>query len=1112
MKLITVLLIAMSIQVSAKGYSQKVTLKENNITLQKVFEKIKEQTGYQFFYADEVLITAKSVTLNISNGSIQEVLDACFKDQQLSYTISENTIIVRKSIIPEFIIVPPPISTTIVVNGKITDDKGQPLEGATVLIKGTPNGAKSDADGNFSINAAPNATLVISYIGFETREVKVGNRTVINVQLKPSTLAGQDIVVVGYGTQKEASVTGSIATVKGDDLVQSSSANVSNSLAGRIPGVIANNRSGRPGDDNSTIEIRGINSFGGGTSPLIVVDGIPDRDMNRINPDDIESVTVLKDASAAIYGVRSANGVILITTKRGKSGKPTIHYDGSVGIQQYTRLIKRVNAWEYETYANEFAINQGSAATFSQSEIDKFKAGNDPEYISTDWTNATLKKNALQSNHSLSVNGGNEQVRYYFSAQYLDQNPNLKNSDGYFKAFNLRSNVDITVSKNIKVNFDISARKEDRMNGVFDSLFFYNIYGMAPTYPVYWPNGSLDNCYQEGENPYIENSSLPGYNHITNLILNPKLGFDVQLPYVVKGLSLSGYAAFDYNIQSTKKLTQPYVAYTHDRVSGTYSEVTGTNSPPGIITVSQDEQLFNTNTVFMKLAFDRQFGKHGINAFVGYEQSTYNDRETYAYRQNLLSAQLPELFTGDASTQIATGYEAQDGRESYLGKVSYNYDNKYLADFSVRYNGSFNFPATTRWGLFPALSLGWRISDEKFFKNNIKFIEKFKLRASWGLMGSDAVAQYLFLARYTFTTDPVNNVYFGDYNLAPTLLSGSANPNITWEKQDSKNIGFDATLLSNRLNVSFDAFRFLRRDILAQPSASVPLYTGLSLPDENIGKSLNRGIDMSVNYNERRSKLKYDIGANFTYARSKIIFRDEAAGIPAWQKSTGYAIDSWLVYKTNGIYHTQAEVANSPHLPGAGPGDLWIKDIDGDGQITSNDMVRIPESATPHIVYGITMGVEYKGIALNLLWSGQAIAEQSIISQVGGGASGSVIAPQWLYDGRWTAANPIKSIYPRFYNNFLPSDFWLKNAAFIRLKTAELSYTFPANIFAKYGFSKVRVYIDGFNLFSFDHLKKYGIDPEANDFIDISTPRTGGNNNYTYPVTRIYRFGVNIDI
>jgi hypothetical protein len=305
----------------------------------------------------------------------------------------------------------------------------------------------------------------------------------------------------------------------------------------------------------------------------------------------------------------------------------------------------------------------------------------------------------------------------------------------------------------------------------------------------------------------------------------------------------------------------------------------------------------------------------------------------------------------------------------------------------------------------------------------------------------------------------------------------------------------------------------LRWNILAQPSGSVPLYTGLSLPDENIGISLNRGIDMAVNYSERRTKLKYNIGANFTYARSKIIYRDEAINTPAWQKSTGYAIDSWLVYKTNGIYHTQAEVDNSPHLPGAGPGDLWIKDIDGDGQITSNDMVRIPESATPHIVYGITMGVEYKGIALNLLFSGQAVAEQSILSQLGlGGGAQAGTAPQWLYDGRWTADNPIKSIYPRPYNNFIPSDFWLKNAAFIRLKTAELSYTLPANTFAKYGFPKVRIFLDGYNLFSFDHLKKYGIDPEANDFIDISTPVTGGNSTYTYPVTRIYRFGVNIDI
>ncbi|HEY9197653.1 MAG TPA: hypothetical protein VIM77_15360, partial [Mucilaginibacter sp.] len=373
-----------------------------------------------------------------------------------------------------------------------------------------------------------------------------------------------------------------------------------------------------------------------------------------------------------------------------------------------------------------------------------------------------------------------------------------------------------------------------------------------------------------------------------------------------------------------------------------------------------------------------------------------------------------------------------------------------------------------------------------------------------GLMGNDAVAQYLYVTRYQLLQNPEYYTYFGD-NYVETkdlYLSATPNPNITWERQDTRNIGFDAAFLGNKLTVSFDAFRFLRKDILAQRNASVPLYTGLSLPAENIGKSLNRGVDFSINYSETKTIVKYHLGANFTYAKSKIIFRDESPNIPAWQKSTGYAIDSWLVYQTKDIYHTQAEVDNSPHLPGAKPGDLWIIDKSGDGNITSDDKVRIPESATPKIMYGLLMGAEYKGIALNLVWAGQAMAKQMILPQ----SQGSLVAPPaYLYDGRWTPDNP-NAQYPRAFNytdprNSVPADFWLRDASFVRLKTAELSYTLPANTFEKYGIGLVKVFVGATNLFSFDGMKKYGVDPETNNVTGIN-----------YPQTRIFRFGLNVNL
>jgi len=1106
MKMTIFILLITCMQVAARSNGQTVTFSLKHVSVQKVFREVSRQTGVSIVYDEFLFKGLLPVTIEVKDATIPEVMAKCLKHQPFTYSVEGGgMIVIKKNPVPveaveiqsDQIPSPPPPIT-----GKITDNNGKPLEGATILVKGTNKGTKSDANGNFSIDAEPNSTLVISYVEFETIETKIGNKTNISVQLKPSIAIGNQIVVIGYGTQKKVTLTGSVATVKGDDLAQNPSANVSNSLAGRLPGVIANNRSGLPGDDASQILIRGLNSFGGGTSPLVVIDGIPDRDMNRINPNDIESVTILKDASAAIYGVRSANGVILITTKRGKIGKPTINYDGSVGLQQLTRLDKRVNSWEYMTYFNELNVNQGNSAPYTQADIDKYKAGNDPNYTSTDWLKAVFRKNAPQTNHSLSVNGGNEQVKYYFSGQYLNQQSNFRNSDDDYKEFNIRSNIDVKISKNLSVNMDLAARKESRLYPVSSvGSILHETVSMYPFLPPYWSNGYASSGVSNGRNPVILTSSLPGYDNITNLIVNPRLGFDLQLPYITQGLSVGGYAAFDYNQRSEKVFQKQWDAYTYDKSTGTYNNQ---KNSTGITGITQDEQLTNENTYFLKLAYNRHFGKHGFDAFAGYEQTSNNFKETYAYRRDLLSDQLDQIFTGSTVGQTATGSATQAGRESYLGRLAYNYDNKYLADITARYNGSFNFPSNNRWGLFPAISLGWRISEEKFFKDNIRFINQLKLRGSWGIMGSDAVAQYLYVTRYQLVTNPENYTFFGpNYILGNDLyLSATPNPDITWEKQDSKNIGLDATLLNNKLNVTVDAFRFLRKDILAPRNASVPLYTGLSLPPENIGKSLNRGIDLSINYSERKSAFRYNIGVNFTYAKSKIIFRDEAPNIPQWQKSTGYAIDSWLVYQTKGIYHTQAEVDNSPHLSGAKPGDLWIKDTDGDGSITAKDEVRIPESATPKIVYGITMGAEYKGIALDLVWSGQGMAKQMVLSQM----QGSLVAPPtWLYNGRWTADNP-NAPYPRAFNyndfrNSIYADFWLRDASFLRLKSAQISYTLPSGLFSKYGISNFRIFASGYNLFSIDKMRKYNIDPETDNITGIN-----------YPQSRIYSCGVNIGL
>ncbi|WP_423735546.1 SusC/RagA family TonB-linked outer membrane protein [Chitinophaga caseinilytica] len=986
------------------------------------------------------------------------------------------------------------------VSGKVANEKGEPVPGASIAEKGTSNGAVSLEDGRFQLSVASGAVLVISFTGYETQEIPAGNGAPLRITLVPASKDIGEVVVIGYGSQKKTSVAGAVSSVRGAELIQSGSSNVSNAIAGRVPGVIANNRSGRPGEDDASLVIRGFNSFGGGTSPLIIVDGIPDRSFNRINPNDIESVTVLKDASAAIYGVRAANGVILVTTKRGKSGKPTIQYDGNFGYQQLTRQPEIVNAWQYMTYFNEVNPN-----TYAKGEIEKYKAGNVPGYTSTNWLDEVFRKNAPQTSHSLSVSGGNEHVKYYFSGQYVDQSSNFRNSIERYRQFNIRSNIDARISSNLKVNLDIAARNEDRRYPTYGvGSILHETRSLYPFIPARWENGLPSAGVAAGRNPTILVTDAPGYDRVKNYVVTPQAGFDLKMPFVTEGLSLSGYVSYDVNLRHQKVFNRPWDAYAFDRSTNTYTNQR--SSTVSSASVAQNEDMLSGSTQFIKLAYDRTFGRHKIGAFAGYESTTSSSWGTYAYRRNLLSDQIDQIFTGTADGQNATGSSAQDGRASYLGRVEYGYDNKYLLEVTMRYNGSFNFPTQNRWGLFPAVIAGWRISEERFFKENVPFVNELKLRASWGLLGSDAVAQYLFLTRYQLVTNKNYYTYFGDdYALNNAIsLTSTPNPNITWEKQDTKNFGVDATLLDNRLTFTANYFRYVRKDILAKRNASIPLFTGMALPSENIGKSLNRGVDFALTYTGDAGELRYSAGVNGTFAKSKVLFRDEAASVPQWQKSEGYPIDSWLLYASDGIYRSQDEIDRSVHLPGARPGDIRIKDTDGNGVITANDQVRIYETATPKVVYGVNLGLNYKGIGLNMLLSGQTKAKQLINSQV----QGSLIAPpQWLYDGRWTPENT-GSEYPRAHTSnsinasyYNYSDFWLRDASFLRLKSLELSWSVPARFFSGSGLNALRLYASGYNLLSFDKMKKFGIDPETNNTTGIN-----------YPQTRIFRFGLNVGL
>jgi len=1079
---------------------RKISINVENAEVKIVLKKIEETGSVRFVYQPQVVNTARAVSLAVEEMPIGNVLNMLF-DGGAAYEEMGDLVVIKPSHANS--------DMSVVISGRITDTKtGEPLPGVNVAVKGTSQGTSADLEGRYFLQAdGADAILVFSFVGYVSQEIPVGAQSIVDVQMAPDEKQLEEVVVVGYGTEKKGSLTSSVVALQGSDIIKSSSSpNLSNVFAGQVPGVIANNRSGRPGKDQSSVSIRGSNSFSGGTDPLYVIDGIQDRSIDRINPADIESITVLKDASAAIYGVRSANGVILVTTKRGKAGKPEITYDGSLGMQTLTRVDQRVNAWQYMTYYNELAAHRGNPLQYSQTDIDKHKAGNDPNYTSTNWFRSVFRQMAPQTNHSISVRGGSESVKFYISGQYLSQQSLWANSDESYKNFNLRSNLDAMISKNLKVTLDLAVRREKKLYPSRpEEDILHETVSMYPFIPVRWSNGLPSAGISNGRNPYLMTSSEPGYNATTDYFIQPRLAFDWQLPKIAKGLFLSGWAATDFNSQSQKIFVKPWDAYGYNATTNTY---TNQRSSTAIPSLTQAESRFNSDTYFIKLGYERNFEKHNFNSFMGYEQIVKNSRVTSAYRQNLLSNQLDQLFTGKAVDQNATGSATQDGRESYLGRFAYSYADKYLAELTGRYNGSFNFPKDKRWGLFPSVSLGWRISEEDFIKDKFPFINRLMLRASWGTMGSDAISPYQFLSRYGLVSNlqngPQNYSYFGpNYTETQGLyLLSSPNPNVTWEKQDTRDAGFDAVLFNNRLSITFDYFRNYRSDILAPRLASVPYYSGLTLPNENIGKSLNRGFDFMVNYSGKTSAYAYHVGFNFTYAKNSIVFQDEATNIPDYQRGTGNPIGSWVVYETNGIYHTQEQVNSAAHLDGAKPGDLWIIDKNGDGGITLDDQVRIPAANVPQIVGGVTMGAEYKGFALDLVWAAQTKVKQLILPQ----AQGSVVSPpQWLYDGRWTADNP-GAPYPRAFNsndsfNSVWADFWLRDASFVRLKSAQFSYTLPSKVLKGTGVNSLRLYFAASNLFSIDKMLKYQRDPETNSI-------TGNN----YPQTRIFRAGVTMGL
>lgn len=1109
MKLTTYLLLFSVISAFAgKTYSQTkiLNLSMNNSTVKDVLQSIENQSEFVFMYSEKLVDVKRVVSINTKNKKIDEVLDELFDGTNVSFKVRDRFILLTTNEIAENDLV---LLQQTFISGKVIEQSGSPLPGVSVVVERTTHGTITDAEGNYSLSNVPdNATLIFSFLGMKTQKIPISGKSNINVTMEEEAIGIEEVVAIGYGTQKKASVTGSIASIKVEDLMQTSKGNLSNAIAGQLPGAIVNIRSGEVGADDATILIRGKGTTGE-NSPLIVIDGIPDRGgFSRLNPEDIESFTILKDASAAIYGARAANGVILIQTKRGKSGKSQFLFSANTGLMQPTRKPDLLDSWQYATVENEYAANfSGQAPKFTEQDITTFKNGSSPlTHPNTDWLDVLTKNWSTQSEFSLSASGGNEQIRYFVSGQYLTQKGIYESNDHGFNQIQWRTNLDANLTEKISLGVDILYRKENRnWLALNTGNFFYEIMSVYPYLVDYYPGGyeNYPNGYPGvgltvNGNMAQRASSEAGYDDRANDLLNSKFTFHWEMP--VDGLTLLGYGAYDINYYSQKQFSDIWDEFAYNGQTFQLIPSAAKRS------ISNSKSNWASTTLHVRLEYKKSFKKHNLDAFAAYEQNSYKYSYLNAYRDNLPSSAVDQIFAGAVNENLWNdGYENKTGRINYFGRINYDYAGKYLATFSLRHDGSYNFPKGKRFGTFPGISLGWRISEESFIADNCAFINNLKVRGSWGILGNDRISPYQFLSSYQLGTNTWwwwltgNGNTFGEsLDYAAGIVEATVpNPNITWEKAETFNLGIEGSFFKHKLDFSIDGFFSNRKDILAKRNLSIPDYTGLSLPDENIGKVLNKGIEAQLTHqNKLSSDFSYSVSGNFTFARNKVKYLDEAEGTPDYQKKEGFPIDSWVLYEADGIFQTTDELANYAHISGTAPGDVKLIDTNGDGKINSKDKIRRNYGITPEIMYGATLSANYKSWNLSILFQGQANAYLMV-------KPARLNFDKIYFEGRWQKEGD--NLYPRIFTDHThasgqssyTSTFWLESANFLRLKNIYLSYNLPKSWVHLVKMSDVELYVSGSNLFTIDNIKIF--DPELNS-----------NNGITYPLQRVIMAGLKI--
>lgn len=1001
------------------------------------------------------------------------------------------------------------------VTGIVKDQTGEPIIGASVLEKGSTNGVITDLDGNFklTVSNAVKAVLQISYVGYKTQEISVNGKTLLEVVLKEDTELLDEVVVVGYGAQKKESVVGAISQVSSKELLASPAANVSQAIAGKIPGVITTQTSGAPGQDDTKINIRGRATFAGDGSPLILVDGV-ERTFSQIAPDDIETISVLKDASAtAVYGVRGANGVMLITTKRGRDQKPEVNLTANWQIQSPTRSDTYLDSYQSVVLLEEALKNDGLPSQFSANDIEMYRKSAAGElsgldamlYPNVDWYDEVLKKSAPAQRYNVSVRGGTKRMRYYASAELYDQKGLIKelsqdmygnSSSPSYRRYAFRANMDLFLTKDLTFSVNFGTRFEERRgsNTSESSTFSQTFYEMNHTpgwlFPVSYEvqNGESAKTLYGGSSQYQSNIvaalAKGGYYRATNTINETNFILDYKMDWLTKGLSAKGMVSFDYDSYYKKMFKADFATYElNDRDNYESMDAYNQFNSDGELAYSKENSTTYKLYMEAQVNYARQFGKHDVTAMVLYNQ---ND-----YRYN---------------SELAKRYQG------LVGRVTYGYDDRYLAEFNAGYNGSENFLQGKRFGFFPAVSLGWRISNEEFMAGMAQWLNNLKIRASYGEVGNDiytvngTAQRFLYEEKWSQVS---NAYYFGSSGKTGIYESQYPNLGVTWERAHKYNVGLEFGLWNGLLNGNIDVFYEKRNDILTS-YLTRPQWVGVALAAGNLGETKNSGYEIELKHNNRINEdLSYNVGLTYSHARNEIISMDEPELKTAYRKREGNPISQYFGLIAEGFV-TQADLDN-PDFPvstfgAVKVGDLKYKDANGDGFIDDRDESRIGYSDIPENTYALSLGVNYKGWGFSVMFQGvdhvsRYYDAEAMYAFVSGGKVKEHHLERWN-PAQSEAYNLQHANYPLLhYDNYgdhnqRTNSFFLKNGSFVRLKNIELSYTLPENWSKVAGMSNCRLYVNANNLITWDHLN------------NLTDPESNGSNRY--PIMKTVNFGVNI--